>query len=66
MELFVNILYYKKNNNFLGVLSALTDTKINCTTGDKGATNFARRSLLISVNSNRAMIEDGIVYFYGL
>ena len=47
-------------------VSSAATTSIVCVTGDKGASNMAPASLSISVNSNNAIIADGVEFHYGL
>ncbi len=43
-----------------------SETIITCTTGNKGANNFSPHKLEILVNGNRAILEDGVFFYYGL
>lgn len=47
-------------------VTAVTDTQITCTTGDKGANNYSQPSLVVKVNNFHALVPDGVIFLYGL
>jgi len=53
-------------DNIPCAVSAVTDTSITCTTGNKGANNFSDPSLVVKVNDINSLVPDGVIYYYGL
>ncbi len=47
-------------------IASVTDSQINCTTGNKGADNLSSPKMQVYVNGSLAIVADGVVFYYGL